>query len=189
MTYKFKVGDKVKITKCGLGFPPSEIGKIATITETGYYSKSPGYRIKEKYEGNPKTGHFDKFVCESSFELVPNFEYIPPKYEKGSIVYINSPSIFISFFVAIDITKIVSFYRIKGKKISDPMSLTQETLLYVKNNEYIITDINGRRKRVYLVYDEYNRIYLIEESHLDKKQHLSTDKIINNIENILNNIK
>jgi hypothetical protein len=181
MTYKFKVGDKVKIINAGSGFPPSQIGKIATITETGYYDNFPGYRIKEKYEGNPKRGYFDKFVSELSFELVPNFEYIPPKYEKGSIVYINSSPLFISSFVATDITKICSFYRIKFKKISSPISLTQETLLYVKNNEYIMTDINGRR--------EHHRMYFIEENHLDKKQRLSTDKIINNIENILNNIK
>ena len=188
MNYKFKVGDKVQIIVSGSGFPPSEIGKIATITETGYYGNSPGYRIKEEYDGNPKTGNYDGFVNEISFKLVSKSEYSPPKYEKGSIVYLSGTSPHLN---PVNCPKLYKFYGLKnkGSQIFDPINLTQENLLYVKNNEYIIRDINGNKERIYLVYDIHNRIYLIEESNLDKKQRLSIEKIINNIENILNNIK
>ena len=69
MTYEFDIGDKVEIIVSGSGFPPSEIGKIATITAQGKYGSRPGYQIEEEYDGNPKTGHFDQFVNEISFKL------------------------------------------------------------------------------------------------------------------------
>lgn len=109
-----------------------------------------------------------------------------PKYEKGSIVYLQFASTFLNYF---EYSKLSKFYKVNSGQIFDPKILNKDDLLYVKNNEYILSHINGKKERIYLVYDKYHRIYFIEESNLDKKQKLSTEKIINNIENILNNIK
>jgi len=80
MKYKFKIGDKVEIIKGGSGFYPSQIGKIATITELGTYNigpaiYEPGYLIKEKYTGNPTLKNsYNGYVGESSFKLYKSYQ-------------------------------------------------------------------------------------------------------------------
>jgi MoxR-like ATPase len=75
-TYKFNVGDSVKVIQSGIGCGPEEIGQITTIIETGVYgyNNAPGYKVSPGV-GNSKQYHngeyhgFDGFIDEESFEL------------------------------------------------------------------------------------------------------------------------
>jgi len=74
VTYKYNVGDTVKVIQSGLGCGPEEIGEEVTIVEKGSYSDRPGYRVTPPI-GNSKqglSGHyaFDGFIEERSFEIV-----------------------------------------------------------------------------------------------------------------------
>lgn len=182
MKYKFGIGDQVEIIASGSGFSFESVGKIATITDQGEYGFGPGYLIEEEYDGNPKTGGFNGFVGEKSFKLYKK----GIKYKKGSIVYLSFTLTRLNHF---EYSKLSKFYKVNSTQICDPKNLTKGDLLYVKNNEYIMTDTNGTKERIYLVYDKHNRIYFIEESNLYKKRPLPINEIIDEIENILNNIK
>lgn len=69
MTYKFKVGDKVKTVRSGSGLAWTEENKEVTIAELGVYFNGPGYRIEPKL-GNSLNGQYGGFIGEESFELV-----------------------------------------------------------------------------------------------------------------------
>ena len=76
-TYRFKVGDEVKVVNHGSGAGPDEIGLEATITELGIYGSGPGYKVYEQIGNNAHTnsstmGHLfmNGFIGEDSFELV-----------------------------------------------------------------------------------------------------------------------
>lgn len=71
LTYKFEVGDVVKVINHGIGCAPEEIGLEVTITELGTYSSGPGYRIYEPV-GNcqPPYNNFNGFIGEQSFQFV-----------------------------------------------------------------------------------------------------------------------
>lgn len=66
---KFKVGDKVKVVNSGSGVGGEEMGKVVTISEVGTYCHEPGYKV-EPAIGNSKSGFYDGFIGECSFELV-----------------------------------------------------------------------------------------------------------------------
>ena len=73
MTYKFGVGDKVKIIETGSGCHPNAVGHVVTITDVGTYGDSlkPGYRIDNTdIETNSKSGSFNYMIGENSFKLV-----------------------------------------------------------------------------------------------------------------------
>lgn len=71
MNYKFKVGDRVKVSDTGSGFGISELGLIFTISELGEYcdDETPGYRVYP-IGGNGHGGYSNGFNGEGSFELV-----------------------------------------------------------------------------------------------------------------------
>ncbi len=71
MTHKFKfnVGDIVKVTQGGLGCAPEEEGLEVTIIERGDYAHSPGYKVDPAI-GNTRSGSYNGFIGEDSFELV-----------------------------------------------------------------------------------------------------------------------
>lgn len=69
MENKFKVGDVVKCIKGGSGLGRVWINEVFIITELGRYSSNPGVKI-DPPEGNTKTGQYNGFIGESSFELV-----------------------------------------------------------------------------------------------------------------------
>jgi len=69
--HKFKVGDRVKIVSWGAGCNDATIGEVVTITELGYYNGTPGYKIDNlTIKTNTKSGFYDGFIGEASFELV-----------------------------------------------------------------------------------------------------------------------
>jgi len=71
MEHKFKVGDKVKIIKTGSGCFTDTKGTVVTITEIGNYSGKPGYKIDNtEISTNTKSGSYNGFIGEVSFELV-----------------------------------------------------------------------------------------------------------------------
>jgi hypothetical protein len=69
-SYKFDIGDIVRIIRSGHGIANSDEGQEVTIIEQGMYqNKELGYRIDPPF-GNSKDGKF-KYMCgETSFELV-----------------------------------------------------------------------------------------------------------------------
>jgi len=74
-TYKFKVGDEVKIVQSGTGCAPEEIGLEVIITELGLYSDGPGYKLYQQVGNSkqyPNGGYhaYEGFIGEDSFELV-----------------------------------------------------------------------------------------------------------------------
>jgi MoxR-like ATPase len=69
MKYKFNVGDIVKVTQSGMGCGPDEIGLEVTIIERGDYSYEQGYKVDPPI-GNTKSGHYNGFIGEESFQLV-----------------------------------------------------------------------------------------------------------------------
>lgn len=73
ITYKFEVGDIVKVVKQGLG--AVELDSIVTIVEKGIYADAPGYRVDPAI-GNSKTMDFGGYIDERSFELVVDAQTI-----------------------------------------------------------------------------------------------------------------
>lgn len=118
----------------------------------------------------------------------------PPKYEKKSVAYIDKREIIPSHLVDIQYIrlgirqKVCKFYRISVVFIRSISDKTEDMKVYIHSNEYILHNNYGCQ-RIYLVSDEQGLMYLIEENKLKKTQSLSTNQIIDNIENILNNIK
>ena len=76
-TYRFKVGDVVKVISYGAGCAPEEMGMEVTITKVGNYMNKPGYRVDPPI-GNTKSlndpnmaGLFmNGFIGEESFDIV-----------------------------------------------------------------------------------------------------------------------
>jgi len=82
---KFKVGDTVKIIKHGSGCYTTAINKIVKITELGDYGGKPGYKIDNiSINTNTRTGKFDGFIGENSFELVNLLEEAKYRYPIGT---------------------------------------------------------------------------------------------------------
>jgi hypothetical protein len=80
MKHKFKVGDKVKVVRCGHGIPSLDMGKIVTISHLmaiDYNLDEPAYWIEEKI-GNCNTPYTERGygIGETSFELVKEIESI-----------------------------------------------------------------------------------------------------------------
>jgi MoxR-like ATPase len=71
ITYRFDIGDVVRVVHSGSGCGPGDIGQIVTILEKGNYgfSNTPGYRT-EPLIGNGITGNFDGLIGEQSFDIV-----------------------------------------------------------------------------------------------------------------------
>jgi len=68
--YKFKIGDKVRIVKKGMGYSPECIGEVVEILELGEYLGKPGYRTsKTKGTSNTNNGFCNSMAEERSFEL------------------------------------------------------------------------------------------------------------------------
>ncbi len=78
LSYKFNVGDKVKVIVSGSGVGPEDISKEVTIVERGTYSAYPGYRVDPPIGNSMPTsqGHafFNGMIAEESFELVDTFQ-------------------------------------------------------------------------------------------------------------------
>ena len=66
--YKFKVGQFVKVIKSGYGCRSEEVRKTVKIIEQGIYSDGNGYKV-EPARGNSRTGSYEGFIGEESFEL------------------------------------------------------------------------------------------------------------------------
>jgi len=117
----------------------------------------------------------------------------PPKYEKKSVAYIDKREIIPSHLVDIQYIrlgirqKICKFYRINPVLIRSIPDKTEDIKVYIHSNEFILHAYGCNR--IYLVSDEQGVMHLIEENKLKQTQSLSTNQIIDNIENILNNIK
>lgn len=113
----------------------------------------------------------------------------PPKYEKKSVAYIDKTEIMSSHLVDIpDIRqKVCKFYRINPLLIRSIPYKTEDMKVYIHSNEFILHAYGCNR--IYLVSDEQGVMHLIEENKLKQTQSLSTNQIIDNIENILNKIK
>lgn len=89
-TYKFNVGDKVKVVGSGNGFNPAAIGARAIITKLVKYKNGPGYIITwpelhgadlDKYWFNgPDEAH-----GEESFELYKD-EHLPGDFQVGDFI-------------------------------------------------------------------------------------------------------
>ena len=70
ITYKFNIGDEVKIIKTGAGCGTC-IGEIVTIVAQGEYASRPGYRIDNlTIPTNTKDGIYNGMIGEESFELI-----------------------------------------------------------------------------------------------------------------------
>lgn len=71
MTYKFNIGDEVKIINSGQGCSPDTLYEVVTITEQGKYNDKPGYKIDNiTIPTNTKDGSFGGMIGEESFELI-----------------------------------------------------------------------------------------------------------------------
>ena len=80
-TYKFKVGDKVKVIDNGMGCSTKCIGEVVEILELADYNGYPGYiTTPTKGSSNSITGNFNGVIGEGSFEL-----YIPEK-QKNKVI-------------------------------------------------------------------------------------------------------
>jgi MoxR-like ATPase len=73
ITYRFDIGDVVRVVDSGSGCGPADLGKITTIIEKGLYgfNNTPGYKVDPPI-GNSISGSFDGLIGERSFELVDN---------------------------------------------------------------------------------------------------------------------
>ena len=114
----------------------------------------------------------------------------PPKYEKKSVAYIDKTEIMHSRSVDIRLDirqKVCKFYRINPVLIRSIPDKTEDMKVYIHSNEFILHAYGCNR--IYLVSDEQGVMHLIEENKLKQTQSLSTNQIIDNIENILNKIK
>jgi len=77
---KFKIGDKVKVVKCGQGIGDKGLGRILTIAAVdGDYYGSPGVKVKEE----PTEGEWNhvswlaeklSWIGEDSFEIITKTE-------------------------------------------------------------------------------------------------------------------
>jgi len=86
MDYKFNVGDKVRIVAGGYGCHSDTIGYEVTITELGTYGIKPAYKIDNlNIETNTKSGGFNGFIGEQSFELVKPVEFTQPTINLNNI--------------------------------------------------------------------------------------------------------
>lgn len=75
MTYKFEIGDKVKVVHSGIGCNVTELDRDVIIIEKGIYcSNTPGYRVEPPIGNSIKnqygTYSFDGMISEKTFELV-----------------------------------------------------------------------------------------------------------------------
>jgi hypothetical protein len=73
-SYKFKIGDKVRITQSGSGCYCDDIGKVSFIAGYGKYCGEPGYLIDPPLSGNAQTGNYNGMAGEKSFELVESLQ-------------------------------------------------------------------------------------------------------------------
>jgi hypothetical protein len=113
----------------------------------------------------------------------------PPKYEKKSVAYIDKTEIiYPSLVTTQEKNKVCKFYRISPAFIQSISNIPEDMKIYIHSNEYILHKY-GYNNRLYLVSDEQGFMHLIEENKLKQTQSLSTNQIIDNIENILNKIK
>jgi MoxR-like ATPase len=86
MNYKFNVGDRVKIVTVGYGCHPDSVGYEVTITELGSYGGDLGYKIDNlDIETNVKSGSFNGFIGEESFELVKAVQFTQPTINLNNI--------------------------------------------------------------------------------------------------------
>jgi hypothetical protein len=74
---EFKVGDKVRVVVSGSGCDLNDRDSLVVITEVGKYNDGPGYRVSPPV-GNTKSGSFNGYIGERSFELVPPIYPNPP---------------------------------------------------------------------------------------------------------------
>jgi len=71
MTYKFNIGDQVKIINSGSGCHYDSLHHAVIITEQGVYANKPGYKIDNiTIQTNTKDGGFNGMIGEESFELI-----------------------------------------------------------------------------------------------------------------------
>lgn len=75
MKYKYKIGDKLKIIRGGVGFHPKAEGQIITVAELGlYFGQYPGYKPIETFPYDLFSGGL---AGEESFELYESAKFIP----------------------------------------------------------------------------------------------------------------
>ena len=86
ITYKFNVGDKVRVTRSGSGCGPDEIGREVFIVSQGIYNGNAGYLVNPPVGNSiPNTMNYMSFngmISEGSFELVEKFQPKPLNLEK-----------------------------------------------------------------------------------------------------------
>jgi len=80
LTYRFNIGDRVKVVKHGSGCGPEEMDKEVTIIDKGKYGSTilPGYVVDPPIgNSNPLSGahsFYNGMIGEDSFELVDTFQ-------------------------------------------------------------------------------------------------------------------
>lgn len=95
-TYKFNVGDKVKVVESGNGFNPAAIGAIAIITKLVKYKNGPGYIITwpelhgadlERYWFNgPDEAHGEESFELYEEEIFHKGEHLPGDFQVGDFI-------------------------------------------------------------------------------------------------------
>ena len=66
---QFKVGDKLKIVRPGLGISTDGVGKVITVTALGEY-QGPGYAFNDpSFSSNCLSGKYMGMCGENSFKL------------------------------------------------------------------------------------------------------------------------
>jgi len=125
MTYKFDVGDQVKIINSGQGCSPEALHEVVTITEQGVYGmseKKPGYKIDNiTIQTNTKDGSFGGMIGEESFELIQS------KIKKINKMAINKPKKITKSKVAE--TRIIDSSLINKDEVFRMLALAEATQL------------------------------------------------------------
>lgn len=101
--YKYKPGDKVRISRSGSGFSQEAVGSVVTILKFSEYGSKPGYLTTKDFSGsgNPKRidqNDFKGAVGEYSFELVEsrilkfkkNVVYIPENENEAKMLLVQA---------------------------------------------------------------------------------------------------
>jgi len=123
MTYKFNIGDQVKIIYSGLGCSPETLHEVVTITEQGVYANKPGYKIDNiTIQTNTKDGSFGGMIGEESFELVQS-----NKITKINKMAINKPKKITKSKVAE--TRIIDSSLINKDEVFRMLALAEATQL------------------------------------------------------------
>ena len=122
MTYKFNIGDQVKIIKTGSGCDIESLHMVVTIVAQGEYTNKPGYRIDNlTIQTNTKDGIYNGMIGEESFKLIQS------KIKKINKMAINKPKKITKSKVAE--TRIIDSSLINKDEVFRMLALAEATQL------------------------------------------------------------